>query len=75
MPRRWVTMRAMSTAAWAMRSIDDTTFSTDAMASASLGVRTASTQTARMSWTRASRRSPRASTSSPICGSPKYTAA
>jgi hypothetical protein len=75
MPRRWVTIRAMSTAAWAMRSMEDTTLSTDAIASASFGVRTASTHTARMSWTRASSRSPRASTSSPICGSPKYTAA
>ena len=52
MPRRWVTIRAMSTAALPIRSMEEMTWSTDAMASASLGCRAASTDTARMSWTR-----------------------
>jgi hypothetical protein len=75
MPRRWVTIRAMSTAALAIRSMDDTTCSTEAMASASRGSRTAMTQTARMSWTISSMRSSSSPTSSAMSGSPKYSAA
>ncbi len=64
-------MRAMSTAALAMRSIDEITCSTDAMASASRGWRAAMTHTERMSWTRASMRSSSSPTSSAMSGSPK----
>ena len=64
-------MRAMSTAALAMRSIDEMTCSTDAMASASRGWRAARTQTARMSCTRSFMRSSSSPTSSAMSGSPK----
>ena len=50
MPRRWVTMRVMSTAALAMPSMAEMTCSTDAMPSASAGRRTARMHTARISW-------------------------
>ena len=71
MPRLWVTMRAMSTAALPMRSIDEMTWSTEAIASASFGWRAASTDTARISWTRSDMRSSSSSTSSAMSGSPK----
>ena len=45
MPSWWVTMRVMSTAALAMRSMAPITWSTEAIASASLRWRAASTQT------------------------------
>ena len=64
-------MRAMSTAALPMRSMDEITWSTEAMASASLGCRAASTDTARMSWTRSDIRSSSSSISSAMSGSPK----
>ena len=51
MPSRWVTMRAMSTASLAMRSMAPMTWSTEAISSASRRVRAASTLTARISWT------------------------
>ena len=70
-----MTMRAMSTAALPMRSIDETTWSTDAMASASFGCRAASTETARISCTRSDIWSSSSSTSSAMSGSPKYRAA
>ncbi len=73
MPRRWVTMRAMPAAALAMRSMALITWSTEAMASASRGLRTARMQTARMSWTRSFIWSSSSSTSSAMSGSPKYT--
>ena len=72
MPRRWVTMRAMSTAALAMRSMDEITWSTDAISSASFGWRAASTHTARMSCTSSLMRSSSSPTSSAMPGSPKY---
>ena len=75
MPSRWVTMRAMSTASLAMRSVADTTCSTDDMPSESLGSRTAMTHTARMSCTRSLIRSSSPATSSAMSGSPKYRAA
>ncbi len=71
MPSRWVTILAMSTAALAMRSMAEITCNTDAMASASRGLRAAMTQTERMSCTSASMRSSRAPTSSAMSGSPK----
>jgi len=64
-------MRAMSTAALPIRSIDEITCSTDAIASASRGSRTAMTHTARMSWTSSSIRSSSSPTSSAMSGSPK----
>jgi hypothetical protein len=45
-------MRAMSTAALPIRSMEEITCSTEAIASASFGWRAASTETARMSCTR-----------------------
>jgi hypothetical protein len=64
-------MRAMSTAALAIRSMAEITWSTDAIASASRGWRAAMTHTDRMSWTSWSMRSSSASTSSAMSGSPK----
>ena len=64
-------MRPMSTAALPMRSMAPTTWSTDAMASASRGERAASTHTARIPWTSSERRSSSSSTSSAMAGSPK----
>ncbi len=64
-------MRAMSTAALPMRSIELMTCSTEAIASASFGWRAASTDTARISWTRSDMRSSSSSTSSAMSGSPK----
>ncbi len=75
MPRRRVTMRAMSTAALPSRSMALTTCRTDAMASASRGDRAASTQMARISWMRSESWSSSSSTSSAMAVSPKYTAA
>ena len=68
-------MRAMSTAVLPMRSMAEMTWSTEAMASASFLCRAASTDTARISWTSSDMRSSRASTSSAMSWSPKYTAA
>ena len=71
MPRWWVTMRAMSTASLAMRSMAPMTCSTDDMASASSGRRTAMMHTARMSCTRSLNCSSSSPTSSAMSGSPK----
>ena len=49
MPMRRVTMCEMSTASLAMRSMAETTWSTEDMPSASRALRAASTHTARMS--------------------------
>ena len=71
MPRRWVTIRVMSTAALAMLSMAEITWRTDAMPSASAGRRTAMMQTARMSCTRSFIRSSSSDTSSAMPGSLK----
>ena len=71
MPRRWVTMRAMSTASLAMRWIAEITWRTETIASASFGFRAAITHTVRMSWTSSDMRSSSSSTSSAMSGSPK----
>ena len=68
-------MRAMSTAALAMRSMALITCSTDAISSASRGWRAARTHTARMSCTSSFMRSSSSPTSSAMSGSPKYSAA
>ena len=70
-PSLWVTIRAMSTASLAIRSMADTTWSTDDMPSASRELRAASTQTARMSWTISLIRCSSSSTSSAMSGSSK----
>ncbi len=54
-----------------MRSIDEMTWSTEAMASASFGCRAASTDTARISCTSSDMRSSSSSTSSAMSWSPK----
>ena len=64
-------MRAMSTAELPMCSMAEMTWSTDAIASASLGCRAAITDTARMSCTRSDIWSSSWSTSSAMSGSPK----
>ena len=64
-------MRAMSTASLPIRSMADTTWSTDDMASASRGLRTAMMHTARMSCTRSLIVSSSSRTSSAMSGSPK----
>ena len=66
-----MTIRAMSTAALPIRSIELITWSTEAIASASLGCRAASTDTARMSCTRSDIWSSSSSISSAMSGSPK----
>ena len=66
-------MRAMSTASLAMRSMALMTCRTEAIESASLGLRAARMQTARMSCTRSFICSSSSSTSSAMSGSPKYT--
>src|SRR6476646_1257699 len=68
-------MRETSTAAFAMRSIADTTCSTLDISSASRGDRAASTQIARISCTRSLSRSSSSWTSAAICSSPKNRAA
>ena len=75
MPRRCVTIRAMSTASLPMFSIAEMTWSTDAISSASCGRRAASTHTARMSCTSELIFSSSSPTSSAMSGSPKYSAA
>ena len=74
-PNRRDTIREMSTASLAIRSMALITWSTDDMPSASLGWRTAMMHTARMSCTSSVIWTSSPSTSVAMSGSPKYRAA